>query len=263
MFLLQKALDVAHQAKQKGILSPIDTNSTILEQEGIQFTVKVAADWQRRKQKSHANVEKPNPFLPYETSLFVDDITTDHVCILNKFPVLQPHLLLITRHFEAQDALLTQANFNAAYQLMQRLDGNGVLFYNAGPAAGASQAHRHLQWIPHAFTDNGFDPCRHANLLAVDQYLSPIIDSQPQSLYQLYRKGLQQLGWTPSRAYNLLITKQWMWLIPRHSADWQRISLNSLAFIGSFFAKDRDEADVLATFGCVTALRSVVGWGVK
>ena len=40
---------------------------------------------------------KRNPFLPYEKSLHVADITDSHVLILNKFCVTERHAIIVTR----------------------------------------------------------------------------------------------------------------------------------------------------------------------
>ena len=44
----------------------------------------------------------------YEVDLFVADISPTHVCILNKFNVVDYHLLIITRAFESQENLLSE-----------------------------------------------------------------------------------------------------------------------------------------------------------
>ncbi|NIO40609.1 MAG: phosphorylase, partial [Burkholderiales bacterium] len=38
-----------------------------------------------------------NPFLPYGKDLFVSDISETHLALLNKFNVIDYHLLIVTR----------------------------------------------------------------------------------------------------------------------------------------------------------------------
>lgn len=261
MLLLQKAQAVYTDALQAGHLTPIETRAEIIYQRNIAFSIKIAAHWQQRKAARHDTAQhaqvQHNPFLPFENALHVADIDPQHVCILNKFPVLQPHLLLISRTFEAQVSPLTLQNFQAAQCLMQQLGQEGILFYNAGPTAGASQPHRHMQWIPTpAYA--GINPLEHADLLGSHFLAQPGLDAQ--ALYLCYQQGLQQLDWQPGCAYNLLLSRDWLWMIPRRAAAWQHIAINSLGFIGSFFARNQLEADQLREFGFIQALQHVVGW---
>ena len=57
--------------------------------------------------------EDENPFLPYDEELFVADLSDTHVALLNKYNVLDHHLLLVTRAFEEQESLLTRGDFEA------------------------------------------------------------------------------------------------------------------------------------------------------
>ena len=41
-----------------------------------------------------------NPFLPYDPDLVVADISDTHVALLNKFNVIDHHLLIVTRCFK-------------------------------------------------------------------------------------------------------------------------------------------------------------------
>src|SRR4029079_11989701 len=78
--------------------------------------------------------------------LLIGAISPTHVCLLNKYNVLDRHLLIVTRSFEPQDTALGAADFEAAALCLDAIDG--LVFYNSGPDAGASQSHRHLQLVP-------------------------------------------------------------------------------------------------------------------
>ena len=43
-----------------------------------------------------------NPFLPYEEDLYVRHLEPNHVLLLNKFNVVENHLLVVTREFESR-----------------------------------------------------------------------------------------------------------------------------------------------------------------
>ncbi len=133
-----------------GALQPIATDSELVVDAGIPFVVRIAANILR---KARAGAERKllqgeafNPFLPYDPDLFVADLSPTHVCILNKFNVVDHHLLMITRAFESQDSLLTVQDFEAMGLTLREIDG--LAFYNGGKLAGASQRHKHLQLVP-------------------------------------------------------------------------------------------------------------------
>ncbi|MEY3333715.1 MAG: hypothetical protein RLZZ176_2015, partial [Cyanobacteriota bacterium] len=79
------------QALKSGALKSIPTELEIIEQDGVQFIVRILANLNRKKadkkkqdQKAAKTGKEFNPFLPYEEDLFVADISPSHVCLLNK-----------------------------------------------------------------------------------------------------------------------------------------------------------------------------------
>ena len=69
-----------------------------------------------------------------------------HYLMFNKFNVLDYHLLLITKHYEPQTTKLTTSDLDYAAFTFSAL--RGVMFFNGGKKAGASQHHKHLQILP-------------------------------------------------------------------------------------------------------------------
>ena len=137
-------------ALQCGALLSIPTEFEFVEQDGVRFLVRILSNLNRKKaakdkqeKQSATSGEEFNPFLPYEEDLFVADISDTHVCILNKFNVVDYHLLIITRGFEEQESLLTLEDFTAMWVCLADFDG--LAFYNSSKTAGASQRHKHLQ----------------------------------------------------------------------------------------------------------------------
>ena len=143
---------VSAGALASGALLPIATGFEYVEDGGIRFIVRVLANLQlksnqRAAEERGAAAGRPfNPFLPYEQALFVADVSETHVAILNKFNVVDRHLLIVTREFEEQRALLTLPDFEAWWRCMSEYESLG--FYNGGVEAGASQPHKHLQLVP-------------------------------------------------------------------------------------------------------------------
>ncbi|NEQ72977.1 MAG: phosphorylase [Okeania sp. SIO2C9] len=140
-------------ALECGALQPIPTEYEFVQQDNIRFLVRILSNLSRKddatkqQKKKKAETGKDfNPFLPYEQDLFVADISQTHLCLLNKYNVVDNHLLIVTREFEEQENLLNLQDFQALGCCMAEFDG--LAFYNAGKVAGASQRHKHLQMIP-------------------------------------------------------------------------------------------------------------------
>ncbi|GMM37350.1 bifunctional AP-4-A phosphorylase/ADP sulfurylase [Saccharomycopsis crataegensis] len=98
--------------------------------------------------------QKTNPFENPDPSLVVSrDVV--YSLILNKFPIIKNHFLLITNKFVKQDSLLTPQDLVVTHDILKQLgkDLKGqknirpLAFFNCGPASGASQAHKHVQFI--------------------------------------------------------------------------------------------------------------------
>src|SRR5690606_23263081 len=81
-----------------------------------------------------------------DPDLTVSADSATHLALLNKYPVLPHHLLLVTRRSVPQEALLDDDDFAALAGALAEIDG--LAFYNGGAVAGASQPRKHLQLVP-------------------------------------------------------------------------------------------------------------------
>jgi ATP adenylyltransferase len=157
--LWHRLLATTTDALQSGALEPIETRGSQCEDRGIRFLIRMVVNLRNKPQGD----ENRNPFLPYERGLYVADASDTHVCLLNKFNVVEHHLLIITRAFEHQEEMLTTADFQALWRCLLEYESLG--FYNSGSGAGASQPHKHLQLVPlplrpsHTFQDCRFATC--------------------------------------------------------------------------------------------------------
>ncbi|MFM0174279.1 ATP adenylyltransferase family protein [Paraburkholderia sediminicola] len=274
-----------------GALQQIDTFQAVIESGGIRFVVRQVSSLIHKEQQSRQTRElhggeRPsvNPFLPYEQDLFVADISDTHLALLNKFNVIDNHLLIVTRDFESQDALLNLADFESLIACMAEFDGIG--FYNAGAAAGASQAHKHLQIIPLPLGDSeppvpvesilattlpdGLPQCvpglpfRHA-FARLEAGAAISVDAA-QSVLSCYRALLEAVDvraveadgeLRQSAPYNLLVTRRWMLLVPRLEERVEGVSINALGFAGSLFVRDAAQMEVIERLGPMAALQRV------
>ncbi len=281
-------------ALECGALQPIPTEYEFVEQDNIRFLVRILSNLSRkdeaRKQQEKKKVvtgKDFNPFLPYEKDLFVADISTSHLCLLNKYNVVDHHLLIVTREFEEQENLLNLQDFQALGSCMREFEG--LAFYNGGKIAGASQRHKHLQIVPlpmvpdgekipidraiaTATFDNGIGvtswfPFRHAIAkLDVGWVNSPvesaaeILKSYLTLLGAVGIEGSDGMSGKQSGDYNLLVTREWMLVVPRSYADFQSISVNSLGFAGALLVRSQEQMNIIREQKPLTILRHVAAW---
>ena len=278
------------RALASGALQPIPTGSAFLDDCGVRFAVRVLAhlarkDEERWRREREAAAGKPaNPFLPPERDLLVADVSATHVALLNKYNVIDRHLLVVTRHFADQRSLLTPRDIEALWRCLAEYPGLG--FYNGGEEAGASQPHKHLQLVPlplapagppvpiepliararraadGAGTLPGFD-FRHA-FARLDGGGGGAGD-EARAAWETYCTLLRGVGLRApaggedaepqSGPYCLLATRDWMLLVPRSRERFGTVSINALGYAGSLFVRDEAELRALREAGPLAALR--------
>ena len=260
-----------------GALQSIATDYEFVEDNGVNFLVRVLTnltrkDEAKKKQDKAAKKGKDfNPFLPYEEDLFVSDISQSHLCLLIKFNVVENHLLIVTREFESQDSLLNWQDFQAMWACLAEIDG--LVFYNGGKIAGASQKHKHLQLVPTPLAPNQTESIPIASLFAsavfegdigrvpnlpfvhgfcrfdADLINSP--NDAAQITLELYSKLLKAVGLlnedrdNNSIAYNFLATREWVFIVPRSEEHFESISVNSLGFAGALLVRNQEQMQML------------------
>ncbi len=270
-------------AREVGAIKSIGTSVSIFEDQGIPFVVRVVENLARKEKNAASNPD--NPFLPYDENLYVTDVSDTHVCLLNKFNVMDHHLLFVTRQYESQQSLLTIEDFDALWFGLRAMDG--VVFYNSCPVAGASQKHKHLQIVPcplggdkadegvpitRCFTEpSDEDVICHSSRLPFSHAYARVTPPRGRSdrecaegLRELYLAMLQTLGiWQPHAdgppaPYNLLATRRWLWVVPRTRAEHEGLAVNALGFAGTFLLKHASQVNQLKQLGPLHLLESVV-----
>ena len=289
MALWQAIVDRARAAREAGALRPIETEETHIEDSGVRFIVRTRSHTvvKRRKGAPASSKEgaRSNPFLPPEPALTVGELSGAHIAVLNKYPVVEHHLLLVTREFASQEHLLDYADFHALALCLREIDGLG--FYNGGKDAGASQPHKHLQLVPlpldagpwampvetllDTWSTSGLVlqllrlPFLHAFAL-----LEPELFDEParaaDRMRELYEAQLEAIGIMEeqdddgprqSGPYNLLVTRRWMLAVPRSRECYGAIQVNALGFAGSLFVRDEAAMQELRAVGPMNVLRGV------
>ncbi|GAA5844616.1 hypothetical protein JCM3766R1_002683 [Sporobolomyces carnicolor] len=295
--------------------SVLFTDSEVIElddeQTQIPFEVRFAPALAQKPTKSDSEKQaKPqDPFAPpYQPDLFVaedvvkedqDDEGESFVVLLNKFCVTPRHFLLVTKEFVKQTTPLSPVEVFAAYSILKQLATREkhLAFFNCGPESGASQPHKHLQFIPlsngvapfDSFVDAnrpqdpraGFQlPLPYANFTALldlpsdpaqvaaylgDRFLL-LLDLMIDHLRRLAEVDPAQLKNGPVRlsnlSYNVVMTTSYMHLVPRSQERFKapsglEISINSLGFAGMVLVKEQDALEEVKKVGVVGVLKEV------
>lgn len=261
-----------------GALQSIPTDYEFVEQNGINFLVRILTNLKRKdeakkKQEKAAKKGKDfNPFLPYEEDLFVADISQTHLCLLNKYNVVDNHLLIVTREFEEQENLLNWQDFQAMWACLAEIDG--LAFYNGGKIAGASQRHKHLQVVPTPLAPNQEESIPIAPLFTAAVFESDVgripdlpflhgfyrfdtnLINSPNDAAQMtleaYIKLLKAVDLiaedTQNKSllpYNFLATREWIFVVPRSEENFDSISINSLGFAGALLVRNEQQMQML------------------
>lgn len=276
---------VTASAIASGTLQAIATEQTVVPTEAIDFMVRWVSslahkDIATRKVSAERRADH-NPFLPPEAALLLGPLGERHLCLLNKFPVIDRHLLVVTREFEEQCAPLTHADFHALTMLMQTLGGLG--FYNGGSEAGASQRHKHLQWIPEsqqsinlgrlaqrlpAGPASTTTPLQHPALPFVHAFIrlhaadarhdAEVLATIQHAAFEAACRALGiDVGCVSMSPYNLLIADGWMLLVPRRRERFEGISINALGFAASLFVRTPAELERIRALGPLQVLAQV------
>lgn len=159
------------EAQAKGALTFYETRVAIVQCAGLPVrtqlssptTIKLTTiQFQLRYSPSLANKPKSatpsdpqgppfDPFADPSKDLHILDLSPYHYIVLNKFPVIPCHFIVATTAFEEQAFILKPEDLGAAYTCIAAYHSQGEElfgFYNSGQHSGASQRHRHIQFLP-------------------------------------------------------------------------------------------------------------------
>ncbi|MGB7399240.1 ATP adenylyltransferase family protein [Castellaniella sp.] len=277
-----------------GDLLPIQAEQVILQEQGLAFIVRWVAALAAKDAaskpaaQSGASTILPggprdpdfNPFLHPDPALLVGAVGDHHVAILNKFPVCLHHLVLARRQFAEQRSPLEEIDFQALAAVLSAEGGLG--FYNGGAAAGASQRHKHIQWIPASDQNASLQAlaaglpaglpegavARHPALplahcfVSIDAGVGTDVAASACSMLAAFTQACQMLGLRPDAdgllpPCNMLVGDGWMLVLPRSQEHFQGVSLNALSFGGTIYVRDPAQMDAIRAAGPLQALASV------
>ena len=283
-----------------GALQPVAAEQTEMEDAGMRFIVrwvsslavkdaaKAATAPATPAPKADTPVAIPggprdpnfNPFLKPDPELTVGPIGTEHVAILNKFPLCDRHLVLARRAFEEQLLPLARSDFAALAELMAEAGGIGL--YNGGTAAGASQRHKHVQWMPdtegnaslrlfaaglagelpeHAVARHPALSMQHC-FVRVRCGEGVAVEVAADSLLEGFQRACDTLQLKPGAdgllpPCNLLIHDGWLLMLPRSQECFEGISISAVCFGGTLYTRQREQIESIRRVGPLQALAAV------
>jgi sulfate adenylyltransferase (ADP) / ATP adenylyltransferase len=230
------------------VLRPLSSTVSTLVDDGVPFQVRRIVRFEQKP----LGTRETDPFQPpWTDALFVSEWPPAHALLLNKFPVLDDHLLLVTRAWADQELPPDPADFAALDAALEAFDG--LAFYNGGRAAGASQPHRHLQLVSREAL--GPIPLEPRILAARAQGLDHV-PGFPFAHRLVARLGPHAVAGLLG-PHVLLGTRDWGLVVPRSRAAIAGIPMNALGYAGFLACKDDVGADWLAAHGGFAALREV------
>jgi ATP adenylyltransferase len=259
----------AAAAHASGTLYRIESEAHLVRDGGVDFVVRQYIDY--KGQVARQPKARPgNPFLDPDPELFVAEVSPTHRALLNKYHVIETHLLIVTRTYVDQTILLDERDFEALALCFPE-HAPAMAFYNGGRLSGASQPHKHLQLVTLPMAPWADIPMQ--ALLGDDPPRLPFPHAfvrsgmnEPTRLHEAYRALLARAGIrserTPegerqSEAYNLLVTRDWMLLVPRSRDEFEGASINSLGYAGALLVREPHQLEAVRRLGPMGVLSQV------
>jgi ATP adenylyltransferase len=155
-------------------------------QDGISYLFKILIKNEFVKKSIEINKKEFfDPFAPpFEDDFILEEDFNNfstHRLLFNKFPIVNEHVLLVTREFISQYTHMRIEEIENSILLMTLMDG--LIFFNGGKNAGASQPRKHVQCFPMTALYNGsfgiFEVIRD------DSCLSKIVDFEYHAFYEI------------------------------------------------------------------------------
>lgn len=283
---------------------------------GIEFEIRVCPALQKKPEQrtgdgqilpSYKSSAEPagqlDPFAPpYSPNLYVGDLvledegtTAEYVVLLNRYCVVPHHFLLVTKEYRPQTSPLLPSDVVQIYQLLlaaRRANRNFIAFYNCGINSGASQPHKHIQFIEVGHDGPPLEKITRSLKIEASgrpfaiqflPYANHIfrlpalsLDSTPAQLretlfppfHSLLDLVISTVRHDPdypsgSPSYNVIMTLEHMHLIPRRYETYTIpgtdtvVHVNSLGYAGMMLVKSDSDLEEIKKVGPAEILRGV------
>ncbi|CAD1813453.1 ATP adenylyltransferase family protein [Candida parapsilosis] len=235
--------------------------------------------------------EKSNPFEKPEPELTIlDKYGPDHQfrLVFNKYPVVSKHFLLVTREFKHQNTPLSEAELFASYSVLRELakqsptEEDWFAFYNCGPESGASQPHKHVQFMVtpsrgkfksyadlisynHSVPADSQKPLQDKNI-PFAHYLIRLnekdVDEEAlaTAFVSLFQHSMNVLKENNQNhvSFNFIMTSNYMLMVPRSCAKFEdKLGINACGVYGLILCKNQELFDMVKEIGPLEVLQKV------
>ncbi|MCJ1332245.1 hypothetical protein MMC10_008937 [Thelotrema lepadinum] len=199
-----------------------------------------------------------------DPAFFISPVLDRHYLILNKFCVYRPQFLLLTSDpLQRQQDALTEVDIDASYAVLSASEQPMYAFFNCSAAAGSSRNHKHIQFLYQPefslFPWQRSDPRARVPykyfIHRLDRHDSAD-ESQGQfqaSLLKMVYDGLlaqsaNALGVRGSNdsvvvPHNVVMTREWMMVIPRRRAGLDGATANTAGMLGMVWVNDQAQLE--------------------
>ncbi|KAF3928283.1 hypothetical protein AA313_de0208726 [Arthrobotrys entomopaga] len=249
-----------------------------VEHEGFQLEFRLAPALLKKPILSrHApGRSKPQgPFVDPDPNFVVAKIGDTHTLIFSKFCVPRPHLVLHTNQFALQTEDLTAADLEAAWRTLKSFpETPSMMIYNCGVDAGSSQGHKHMQVFPKPDNDEGrfklfpdkaelsqdeavtlpSVPYKHFVVGLPKKASHEDIVKRHGKVLELAKEALETVG---GSAYNVVMTKDWVMVIPRRSKGVDGVGANAAGMMGMVWVGSEKERESWTNFGLTRYLQTL------
>lgn len=201
----------------------------------------------------------------------------DYTCVLNKYALEEGHFLVVTNDFYPQKGLLRASDLAMMRDMLAQSNKRRYCFFNGGLLAGASQEHRHFQFLQLPDFENELswpDQIYHGNpeSLKIQQhpqipahhFLLSITDTSTASLdssfKRLHRAAQIAVGTDDEEMpYNFMMTREYMLVFPRRNEEWDEheVGVGGTCLVGSIMVTKPRDLEIVKAVGVKRILEYV------
>lgn len=249
--LWQAIVQAYERATREGVASAVETKEDIVDIGGGARVILRHAPALAKKPKGNNEEEgklapsRQDPFQDPDPRLLVGAVGPKHMLVLNKFNVVDHHVLIVTRGFEHQEDPLSKDDIEATLAVIDSMPHGGLAFYNCGSESGASQPHKHMQAVPLPLSQDTtnqhlpLEPLLSSGEEGVGEarncpYVSFVAAvGQGESADSIHSKYERMLALSEQRvgrltSYNFILTRHVALLVPRSKETSGSISANGM-----------------------------------
>lgn len=189
-----------------------------------------------------------------------------HQLTFNLFSADEAQLMILTANsYRRQEEPLDQEDLAAALLVLGSLE-DMYLIYNCSPAGGCSRAHKHMQAL--RGPPFSFEGLLNGSVKAPFQYFAHRVDpgfrdTAVSDLHVMYISLLDQarnvlgLGSRDVCPHNLVMWKDWIFVIPRTKPGTGKPCTNAAGMFGSIWVPDQENVDKWMIHGGILALQAL------